>query len=303
MSKKVLITGASGLLGRSLVRQFESNGWEVLGTAFSRATGSLRKVDLRDETSTNRLLDDFSPSIIVHSAAERRPDVVERNETETTRINVDATTTLAKYTAKHAPRTSTIYLSTDYVFDGTHPPYAPTDEPNPLNKYGISKLASERAAQRHDPSAIVLRVPVLYGRVETLAESAVTVLLDAVARVEKPAVMSDYERRYPTSVDDVAVVCRQIADKRLVGSDSVRGVYHWSGPDEMTKYDMAVEMAKLFDLPAEHVVANKEPSKGAPRPYNSQLDTSRLEELGIGQKTSFQDGILSLKENLLSKLG
>ena len=112
----------SGLLVRSLVRQFESNGWEMLGTAFSRATGSVNaretiphpenvprsseKWTFATKTSTNRLLDDFSPSIIVHSAADRRPDVVERNET--TRINVDATTTLAKYTTEHASRTSTI---------------------------------------------------------------------------------------------------------------------------------------------------------------------------------------------------
>ena len=174
MKKKVLVTGASGLLGRAILKEFTQCGdvWEVLGLAYSRAKGNLKKVDLRNKDEVESVIEEFKPSLVIHSAAERRPDIVEKSEEETKMLNVTATRTIAEASAK--ADAFFLYISTDYVFDGTSPPYKPTDKPNPLNKYGQSKLDGENVTLEFLPRSGVLRVPILYGPVEYIHESAVT---------------------------------------------------------------------------------------------------------------------------------
>ena len=75
------------------------------------------------------------------------------------------------------------------------------------------------------------------------------------------------------------------------------GIFHWSGAQEMTKYDMGVAMARAFDRSSDHIQADNTVSSGATRPYNAKLDRSRLEGLGIVSDTPFEEGIrLSLKD-------
>lgn len=292
MSKKVLITGASGLLGRAIFREFEGEGsWQVLGLAFSRATEKLKKVDLTNIESVTQVINDFKPSVVIHSAAERRPDVVEKREEDTKNLNVIATRNLCKAAASVGAWV--LYISTDYVFDGKNPPYSETAEPSPLNKYGQSKLDGEKATLETSADNSVLRVPILYGEVEYLGESAVTVLFEKVKVTDSQCVMSDYERRYPTSCADVAFVIRELSDNRIK-NPNIKGIYHWSSNENMTKYDMAAAMAEAFGWSTDHIKADKNPSGGAPRPFNSHLSCGRLEELGIGKWTLFKDNILDI---------
>ena len=180
MAKKqrVIITGASGLLGRAIMKEFlNSDKWEVLGLAHSRAKNVLRKVDLFDFDESKRVVKEFKPHVLIHSAAERRPDIVENDERTCTKMNVGVTKALVEAinelnSDRETPDHFMVYISTDYVFDGTSPPYKPLDEPNPLNKYGKSKLEGEQVM--HHSEGAILRVPILYGDVEYLKESAVT---------------------------------------------------------------------------------------------------------------------------------
>ncbi|KAM7373795.1 hypothetical protein PAMP_006498 [Pampus punctatissimus] len=233
---RVLVTGATGLLGRAVCREFENNGWFIIGTGYRRARPRLIRCDLTDEDTIKALLHEYNPDVIVHCAAERRPDVVERHTEAAVNLNVHATATLAKEAG-----------STDYVFDGRNPPYGEDDSPNPLNLYGRSKLEGERETLRHCPGAVVLRVPVLYGEVESVSESAVTSLWLKVQ--EDP---------------------------------SIRGIFHFSGKEQMTKYEMAVAIAQAFNLPSNHLIPlTEQPAASALRPINSQLNCSRLELLNL----------------------
>lgn len=172
--RKVLITGASGLLGRAVKKEFERDAaWKVLGLAYSRAGGDLRKIDLSDFEAVRDVVNEFRPDVIVHAAAERRPDVVDNNIDLATKLNVDVSQNLA-LVAK-ASNSFLLYISTDYVFDGNDPPYKPEDQPNPLNTYGHLKWAGEKAVLNAYPQRSgILRLPILYGEVEHLEESAVT---------------------------------------------------------------------------------------------------------------------------------
>ena len=287
MAKRVLVTGASGLLGRAIVRCFTGSRWEVLGLAFSRAGEKLRRVDLCDRQAVEKVLDDFQPDVVIHSAAERRPDAVEKQKEATVALNVSATETLASLCGQR--NTYLLYISTDYVFDGKSPPYAPSAPTNPLNTYGITKRDGELAVLKH-PGHGVLRVPVLYGPVESLDESAVTILFKAVRNSSQPAKMSDYEQRYPTHVANCAQVCVGLVERQLSSGGS-SGIWHFSGKEPFTKYTMALAMTKVFGLSSDHLVPVKEPSAGTVRPYDCHLDSSSTEAVVSVEHILFTDGI------------
>ncbi|XP_076836325.1 methionine adenosyltransferase 2 subunit beta isoform X2 [Brachyhypopomus gauderio] len=287
--RRVLVTGATGLLGRAVYKEFQKNQWDTLGCGYSRARPRFLRCNLLDEDAVRAVVRDFQPHAIVHCAAERRPDVVEHHTEAARNLNVHACATLAK----EAADIFLLYISTDYVFDGRNPPYGENDAPGPLNMYGKSKLEGEREILRHCPGAAVLRVPILYGDVEKVEESAVTVLWDRVQEGAESCTVDHCQQRFPTYTSDVARVCRSMAERALQ-DPSLRGIFHYSGKEQMTKYEMACAIADAFNLPSSHLIPlTEQPAgAGAQRPHNAQLECSRLELLGLSvEPTPFKTAI------------
>lgn len=284
----VLITGASGLLGRPLVKVFQAASWNVTGLAHSRASGELLSVDLTDAQLTEKIVKEKKPHVIVHSAAQRFPDKVEKDYDASYALNVTASKNLAALA--DAVGAAFIFISTDYVFDGRDPPYSESAKPNPLNKYGTTKAEAERAVLSAKPDAIVLRVPVLYGGEEYVAESAVSVLCQLLNDRTKHVKVSDYEIRYPSHTEDIAFIVVQLAERRLKDR-SVSGVYQWCGLEPLTKYAMVRAIGQAHGLSTDHVSPDAEPSSGAPRPRDCRLEHSRLQQLGIARHTPFAQGV------------
>ncbi|XP_032885582.1 methionine adenosyltransferase 2 subunit beta [Amblyraja radiata] len=287
--RRVLVTGASGLLGRAVHKEFLENDWDAVGCAYRRARPRFETVNLLDPGAVRRIIQDVKPQVVVHCAAERRPDVVENRPDYARQLNVSSSGCLAREAAEIGA--FMIYLSTDYIFDGSHPPYREGDTPNPLNLYGKTKLEGEKQVLHNHPGAAVLRVPVLYGPVEELGESAVTILFGPVQGCERMASVDHWQQRYPTHVADVALVCRQLSERWLQDS-SVSGVFHWSGNEQMTKFQMACTMADVFRLPNAHLrPVTEPPAQGTARPRDCRLDCSRLERMGLGHRTPFRAGV------------
>lgn len=295
--KTVLITGASGLLGRSLVKAFQAASWKVIGLAHSRVSGDLLQADLTDTDQTAKILRENKPDVVVHSAAQRFPDKVEKDYESAYALNVTASKNLAALS--DAEGAAFIFISTDYVFDGRDPPFSESAKPNPLNKYGVTKAEAEEAVLSVKADAIVLRVPVLYGGEEYAAESAVSVLCQLLNDGSKQVKASDYEIRYPSHTHDVAFIVVRLADRRLQDGDAVKGVYHWCGQEPLTKYAMVQAIAKAHALNADHVLPDREPSKGAPRPRDSRLECGRLQALGISRHTPFLEGVKGFSKFLV----
>ena len=287
---KVIITGATGLLGRALSRELSTPN-DVVGTGLHRAAGAVRRLDLLDPKAVTRFLRDERPRVIIHAAAERRPDVSENDPEATRALNVEATRTIAAAAAGIGAWL--VYFSTDYVFDGTSPPYAPDATPNPLNFYARTKLAGEDVVRRSADHCI-LRVPVLYGQIESLEESPVTAIAsDLIAGGEVK--LDHWATRYPTFSGDVAVVVRQLVEEKRRNADFA-GTFHWSGDEALTKYDMARVIAAAWGLPSGKLIPVPDPPTGAPRPRNSQLDCSALERIGAGRRTPFKESVIACLE-------
>jgi len=286
-NKRVFITGASGLLGRAVLAAFQQSQWTVLGSAFSRVREGLVRVDICQKEEIIKMIQEFKPTCIIHCAAQRFPDKVDKDLEGTLKLNVEATKNLAVLAANAG--ITMIYISTNYVFDGTKPPYSEEDETNPLNTYGQTKLDGEKVTLEASSGHIVLRVPVLYGPVEYLGESSVTVLLESLLNSEKKS-LSDYEIRFPSHVDDIASVCLSLSELKATNS-KIGGIFQWGGKERMTKYGMISHISEVFQLSKEHITPDRNAIPGAPRPHNAQLSNAKLEKLAIGKHTPFREGI------------
>ena len=141
---RVLVTGATGLRGRAIMKAFADA--ELTGVALSRARAGLVRLDLRQTAEIEALVERLQPEIIVHSAAERRPDVCEKDPEGTRALNVEATAALARSAA--ACGAWILYTSTDYVFDGTNPPYAGTSACPTISSSAIRTPAPARRDRR-----------------------------------------------------------------------------------------------------------------------------------------------------------
>jgi len=287
---KILLTGATGLLGRALRKQLLLiPNFELTAAAYSRAVPPLVKADLTDSGHVETLFETARPDIVIHAAAERRPDIVDSQPEKARTLNVAATETIASACARHSA--SLLYISTDYVFDGSNPPYFPDSPVNPLNEYGRLKLEGERIIKNTCPKGAILRIPLLYGPVEFLEECSVTELAKKLL-VTAPVKVEHWARRYPLHVDDVSRAIIAITSAMRDFSEDFP-IFLLSGPVSWTKYEMLLEIGRVLGKSTSHVIPDTAPPSGAPRPKDCRMDTSRLESLGYTPQIAFGEGIKS----------
>ncbi|MGI2094785.1 dTDP-4-dehydrorhamnose reductase family protein [Shewanella oncorhynchi] len=299
---KIMVTGATGLLGRAVVKQLELTGHEVIATGFSRASERVHKLDLTAPLDVEAFIAREQPQVIVHCAAERRPDVSEQNPQAALALNLTASQALAM--AAKANNAWLIYISTDYVFDGTQPKYAEDAVTHPVNFYGESKLKGEEIVLDTSADFAVLRLPILYGQVEKLSESAVLVLVNQL--IERRAQGVDHWAiRSPTSTADIA----QAIDKMIaqhIEHSTVQGIYHFSAVETMTKYQMLLTLGEILQLSTTHLTPESTPTDNAKRPRDCTLSCARLAALGICSEINFATGVrqaLTQSSGALATLG
>ncbi|MCE5255414.1 MAG: SDR family oxidoreductase [Spirochaetaceae bacterium] len=311
---KIMLTGATGLLGRSLsARLMARSDIAFTGLAFSRAHAPLIKADLANSGEIESIIASQKPDLVIHAAAERRPDIVDKDPKRAQALNVEATANMAAACRKYG--TFMIYTSTDYVYDGTNPPYCPDSPVNPLNEYGKLKLAGEREMARQFGTAqraaggLVIRIPMLYGPVEFIEESSVIELARHL-KAGKPCKVDNWSTRYPLHVDDVAAAIEILVDTWAAepskieaarfGNEAGNGglpLFLLSGPIGITKYGMVMEMARSLGLDASFVEADSKPStSGAPRPKDCRMDSGRLQTLGYAPRLVFPARIKPILE-------
>lgn len=227
---KVLVTGADGMLGQDLCPMLEDCGYEVIET-------DIDNLDVTNELELNRVIADVKPDYLIHCAAYTNVDKAEEEKDLSYKINTKGTEYVAKACAKN--NVTMLYISTDYVFDGTKKePYEIEDKTNPINEYGKTKLDGELAVQKHCPQYYIIRTSWLYGHhgknfVETM-----------ISLADKPElkVVND-QIGCPTWTMDLSDAIISIIE-----DEAEYGIYHACGGGSTTWFEFAKEIFEKMHL-------------------------------------------------------
>jgi dTDP-4-dehydrorhamnose reductase len=222
---KALVTGAGGQLAKALISAAPP-GWSVSGLAHS-------DLDISDQAAVDRAIGELAPELIVNAAAFTAVNRAEIEADLAFRINSDGARHLALAASRQGARL--IQLSTDFVFDGrSNRPYLPEDTPNPLNVYGASKLAGERAVAEVAPDTLIVRTAWVYG---PIGANFLATMLRLMATGTDLAVVTD-QIGTPTSTLTLAAALWALADKRATG------VTHFTDAGVASWYDFAQAIAE-----------------------------------------------------------
>lgn len=246
---KILITGSNGLLGQHLIKSLLASAThEIIATGRGESRLPFERsghfqyytVELTDGVAVNEFVLSHKPGLIIHAAAMTQPDPCEQNQVECWNNNVTATRFLVS--AAESIGAKFIYISTDFVFDGMGGPYEETDTPNPVNYYGSSKLAAEKAVMESELAWAIVRTVLVYGNILVGNRSNIISWVKENLENNKPIKVVSDQRRTPTYVDDL------VKGILLVIEKNATGIYHISGEEEMSPYDMAVAVAEHLHL-------------------------------------------------------
>jgi dTDP-4-dehydrorhamnose reductase len=244
---KILITGANGFLGHYLTAQLLQKNLKVIATGkgncrlpFGGAANFVyAPMDFADEENVMAVFNQHKPTVVVHAGAMSKPDECEENKEATWLVNVTGTANIL--TAAEKYNCPFIYISTDFIFDGVKGMYTETDEPNPVNYYGQTKLAAEKLVQQYKHNWAIVRTVLVYGKPLSGRSNILTIVKEKLEKGEGYKVVSD-QIRTPTYVEDLAAGIISIIEKNKTG------VWHLSGADVLTPYDMACAAAGYLQL-------------------------------------------------------
>jgi len=263
---RVLITGASGLLGAKLTEAASNAGHDVhpVYNQHQILGPNALHVDLTDQQSINTMMSKTSPEIVIHCASITDVDLCERDPKAAFLVNETVTEMLARECAR--TKSHFVFASTDYVFDGQRGDYSEGDNPNPVNIYGRSKLAGEQATRRASESFAIARTSVIYGWGRTFRPNFGTWVYGELKAARAVKVVQD-QYASPTLNSHLAKMLLEVAEKH------VSGIIHLAGATRASRYELAQEIARGLGMSNELIVPTD--SKSAPwtakRPPDSSL--------------------------------
>ncbi len=288
MAKKIAIIGANGQLGHDLVKVFKGKGTVAL---------THKDIEIVNQRRTEAVLGRIEPDIVINTAAYHRVEDCEKEYARAFEVNGIGSANLARVAEKLG--FALVHISTDYVFDGKkRKPYREDDAPNPLNTYGLTKLAGEYYVKNLCARHYVVRTSGLYGLARCRAKGGnfVDTML-RLAREQPELKVVDDQLFVPTYALDLA---KKI--KELVAKDKKDryGTYHIANSGQCSWYEFA---AKIFELEGLRGVNLKKTTSAefrskVMRPAYSVLGSNRLKSIGLKPLRSWQD---ALKEYMAAR--
>jgi dTDP-4-dehydrorhamnose reductase len=274
---KVAVIGANGQLGTEIVKIFA----DEIVTSLTQ-----NDIEISDAGSVERAFANGRPDIVINTAAFLNVELCEKERAKAFLVNKTGALNLARVLEqKQVPL---LHISTDYVFDGSkRSPYEESDAPNPLNAYGASKLAGERAIQAHCSRYYIVRTSGLYGHAKCLAKGA-NFIEKILARAKEKSELQivDDEVLTPTYTVDLA---RQI---RLLVETGDYGLYHATNNGSCSWFEFAREVLRLAGSSTRVVpVSSKEYPSEVRRPAYSVLSNSRLASMGLDRMPVWHESL------------
>lgn len=275
---KILVFGAAGQIGREVSRAARPASFELWG--LDKSAG-----DITDLTAINEAMARHKPDLVINLAAHTAVDRAESEPEMAWAVNCAGAANIAA--GCNERQTPIIHLSTDYVFDGCKPePYREEDAVNPLNVYGRSKEAGERAVRAAMVRHVILRTAWVYGAHGT---NFVKTILRLGAKRPVLRVVAD-QLGCPTAAADIASVLITIA-RQIEEGRTEWGTFHFAGGGSISWYGFAEEIVQLAERfgawsaasrPRVEPITTDQYATAARRPRNSQLDCRKIDAyLGI----------------------
>lgn len=267
----ILVFGGNGQLGQELTRASAARALPL--AALSRA-----QADITDAAAVRAAIEHHGPALVVNAASYTKVDLAETEIKEARQANeVGPAVVGAACAAADIPL---IHISSDYVFDGSKPGAYVEDDPiAPINSYGRSKAAGERAVRETTPRHVIIRTSWIYGE---FGQNFLKTMLRLIATRDELRVVAD-QRGSPTSTPDLAGAILTIAP-RLSRAGKIWGTYHFTGSGVTTWHGfasriVAAQAPLTGRAPPVTAITTAEFPTPARRPANSELDCSRFERV------------------------
>lgn len=277
---KILITGSNGLLGQKLVDYCLAAKIDFIPTSKgenrnSKCPNDLYQVmDITNRDEVLKVISDINPTHVIHTAAMTNVDQCELNPNDCELINVTAT----KYLVEGCNQVNAHFqlLSTDFVFDGEKGLYSEDDEMNPLSAYAKSKVDAEAVvANESTTDNSIVRTIIVYGNAESLSKSNIIAWAKSALEKGDPLTIVDDQFRAPTWAEDLAAGCMGVFEHDQTG------IFHVSGPETMSIFDLVLRIGKHFGLETNQVskISSSTLNQAAKRPPKTGFNLSKAYEL------------------------
>ena len=277
MSKKILVTGASGFVGGSVLHHAPA-GWAIHACSRSPLSAAPPNVmhhafDLADAAKTADLIAALKPDTILHIAAIANIDYSEAHQAEAAAVNTETTGRLARLAADHGARF--VFCSTDNVFDGVAGHYSEEALVSPVNFYGRTKVAAEVLVHEALEDHVIARVALVIGLPIMGSGNSFLIKMEENLRAGNEIQIPENEVRSPVDVTTLGKSLLELA------ANDFRGVLNLAGSTCLNRYDMAKQIARKLGHSEDLVVPiNSNALEGrAPRPDDVSLDNTLAKEV------------------------
>ena len=290
--KKIFITGSNGLLGQKLVSLLAQYlDIQLIATSLGKnrllfTNGyEYQEMDITNAQQVAEVIEKIRPDVIIHTAAMTNVDQCESEKELCWAMNVKALEYLTEACEKHI--VFLCHLSTDFVFDGKSGPYSEEDKPSPISFYGWSKYAAEEVVKRSNCTWSIIRTVLVYGITNDMSRSNIILWVKNSLEQQKSIKVVTDQFRTPTLAEDLAMGCWLVVDKKS------EGIFHISGKDFLTPYQMAIKTADFFQLDKSLItpVDSSNFTQPAKRPARTGLVLDKAVSILGYNPVSFEEGI------------
>jgi len=279
-ARKVLITGSTGLLGLSLIKN-KPEGIDLYRSEF----------DIRNGEEVSRVFKDISPDAVIHAASLGNVDYCEKNKEDARQVNVEGSRNIIA--ACGTSGSSLIFMSSNAVFDGEIPPYAEEDRPNPVDYYGSTKLQTELDVAKSGLEYAILRLMTMYGwNHPRQRQNPVTWVLERLIKNKNINVVKDIYNNHLFADNAAQAVW-------AVVSGDKRGIYHIAGSETASRYELACDAADIFGLDKRLIrpVDSSFFPSIAPRPKNTSYNVKKMQRELLIEPLDIRTGLTLMRDN------
>lgn len=292
---RVIFTGATGLLGKYFLKNKDSD-YEIIGIAnknLQSKAKNLYAIDITDREEVLEFIEKINPQTIVHAASIGDVDYCEKNPDEAYKVNIEGTKNVIQ--AANQARAMLIFTSSNAIYDGIDYPFDENSKPNPIDVYGKTKIEGEGLIKKSGLNYVILRLMTMYGwPLPGGRTNPVEWVINKLKEKEHVNIVGDIYNNHLWAGQAADVIWK------IIKSNIQQKTYNIAGKDCISRYELALKVAKVFDLDSSLIseVDSSFFKNLTPRPKNTCFNTNQMEtELGI-KPLSIDEGLKIMKEKV-----